>query len=322
MFLFDQDHNLYSFYQGAKDCDLAIIEGNRGLFDGMDVYGSCSSSRLASLLKAPIILVLDCTKVTRSLAALVKGFLEFEEGLDIKGVILNKIARERHANVIRNSIEYYTGVPVLGVIYKLKTSPKERHLGLITSWEYREDLFLKELIEMIRENCNWEGILGIARQAPILEIPEVPLNSGNVFSGLKVGVFRDPAFQFYYPENLEELTRLGAELVYINALNDSLPQVDCVYLGGGFPEVQAEKLAANEKLLLDLREVVEEGMPVYAECGGFMYLGEEIEWKGKCYPMCGVLPFRFTVEKKPQGHGYMIARVVEENPYFKKNTVL
>ncbi len=322
MFLFDEAHNLYSFYQGAKECDIAVIEGNRGLFDGMDFQGSCSSSRLASLLKAPVILVLDCTKVTRSLAALVKGFLDFEKGLDIKGVILNKIARERHANVIRNSIEYYTGVPVLGVIYKLKTSPKERHLGLITSWEYKENLFLQELMQMIQENCNWEEILNISRSAPVLSIPEINQLSEGYFSGIKVAVFRDPSFQFYYPENLEELTRLGAELVYINAMEESLPEVDCIYIGGGFPEVQAEKLAANEKIRRELKEVAEEGMPIYAECGGFMYLGKEIKWKGQSYPMCDILPFKFIVEKKPQGHGYVIAKVMEQNPYFDLNQTL
>ncbi len=322
MFLFDEAHNLFSFYQGAKGCDIAVIEGNRGLFDGMDFKGSCSSSRLAYLLKAPIILVLDCTKVTRSLAALVKGFLEFEEGLDIRGVILNKIARERHANVIRNSIEYYTGVPVLGVIYKLKTSPKERHLGLVTSLEYEENSFLQELLEMVQENCDWERILKVARSAPQLYIPEIGQKDDGVFKEIKVAVFRDPSFQFYYPENLDELVRLGAELVYINAMEDSFPEVDCVYLGGGFPELQAEKLAANEKIMRALKEAAEEGMPIYAECGGFMYLGKEIEWKGKSYPMCGVLPFKFVVDKKPQGHGYVIAKVVEENPYFDLNQTL
>ncbi len=322
LFLFDQEHNLYSFYQGAKNSEIAIIEGNRGLFDGIDVYGSCSSSALAKLLKAPVILVIDCTKVTRSVAALVKGFMEFEEDVKIKGVILNNIARERHANVIRNSVEYYTGVPVLGVIYKLKHPPKERHLGLITSWEYEEEPFLKELLKMLEENCNLEELLNIAKRAEVLSIPDVGLDFKGIFKGIKVGIFRDPAFQFYYPENLEAFLKFGAELIYVNALSDSSLDVDALYIGGGFPEVQAEALAENERLREEIRYAIKEGMPVYAECGGLMYLGKEIVWKRKAYPMVGVLPFKFVVEKRPQGHGYVIARVIEENPYFELGAVI
>ena len=327
LFLFDEKLNLYSFYQGIKHSDIAIIEGNRGLFDGMDYKGTYSSSRLAKLLKSPIILILDCTKVSRSIAALVKGFLEFEKDISIKGVVLNKIARKRHADTITKAIEYYTGVPILGVIYKLQhTPPKERHLGLITSFEVEENKFLDELILQLEENCDWHKIIEIAKEAPHLEVPEdIGLNHevSNPVANIKIGVFKDKAFQFYYPENLESLAKLGAQLVYINALEDKdIEDVDALYIGGGFPEVQAEKLAENENLRNKVKLLGEEGMPIYAECGGFMYLGKEIKWQGKSYPMCGILPFEFIVEKKPQGHGYVIAEVIEDNPYFEKKQVI
>jgi cobyrinic acid a,c-diamide synthase len=318
LFLFDEKDNLYSFYIGSKDSDIAIIEGNRGLFDGLDVFGSCSTSKLAKVLKAPVILIIDCTKVTRSVAALVKGFLEFEKDIEIKGVILNRIARPRHENIIRNSIEYYTDVKVLGIMPKLRSLPQERHLGLITSFEYDENSFLEQLKNIIKENVDIEKILKISKNVKPLEIEIPKIKNISEYRGLKIGVFKDEAFQFYYPENLEFLVNLGAELIFINSFkNKRLPEVSALYLGGGFPEVKAEELSENKDLMKDVKEVALEGMPIYAECGGLMYLGEKIIWNKKEYPMSKVLPITFIVERFPQGHGYVIAKVKEKNPYFK-----
>ncbi len=316
LFLFDKNHNLYSFFRGAEKADLAILEGNRGLYDGVDEYGSCSSAELAKLLKAPIILVLDCTKATRSMAALLKGFLEFDTEISIKGVVLNNIARPRHENIIRSSIEKYTETKVLGVIPRLRNVVKERHLGLVTHFE-KDSLFLKDLSAKLIENVDFESIIEIAKDSQALDIPSLSFNSVKTYD-LKIGVFLDPAFQFYYPENLEFLQSQGAELVYINSLKDShLPSgISGLYLGGGFPEIFAEDLSANVELRKEVKEAVESGMPVYAECGGLMYLGEEIEWQGKKFPMTGVLPVRFKVDSKPHGHGYVIAKVESKNPYF------
>ncbi len=324
LFLFEPEINLYSFYLGSKNSDIAIIEGNRGLFDGLDLEGSCSTSKLAQLLKTPVILVLDCTKVTRSLAALVKGFLSFEEGVKIEGVVLNQIARARHENIIRGAIEYYTGVKVLGVLPKFKKVPLERHLGLITSFEYDENLFLEELREAIVKNVDLDTVWKIASEVPSILIERQKEIRNAKFTGVKIGVFKDEAFQFYYPENLDSLINLGAEIKYINACYDkSLPSdISGLYLGGGFPEVKAEVLSENKSLLKEVKEAILAGMPVYAECGGLMYLGEKIIWKNKSYPMVGVLPFSFKVEKKPQGHGYVVARVKSENPYFEVGTII
>lgn len=323
LFLFDEQYNLYSFYLGSQGKDLAIIEGNRGLFDGLDVFGSCSTAKLAQILKTPIILILDCTKVTRSIAALVKGFIEFERDIQIKGVILNKIARPRHENIIRASIEYYTDVEVLGVIPKLKSLPQERHLGLITSAEYNEKNFLEELKLVIKENVEIEKILKLSKEVTPIEIELFSMNNEMIFNRIKIGVFMDEAFQFYYPENLESLVRMGAKLEFINSIKDrKLPKVSGLYLGGGFPEVKAELLGENKELLKEVKEAILAGMPVYAECGGLMYLGEKIIWKNQQYPMCGVLPIIFTVEKFPQGHGYVIAKVKEKNPYFELGSVI
>lgn len=319
LFLFEDVYNLYSFYQASKGMDIAIVEGNRGLFDGIDVFGSFSSASLARLLKSPIILVLDCSKVTRSLAALVKGFVEFEKGLEIEGVILNRIARPRHESIIRSSIEYYTGIPVLGAIPKLRNLPEERHLGLITFFEYPSTRFFEELVKVIETSVDLDRIFEIAKKVKELEVPDNLINFMPKYKDIKIGVFRDLAFQFYYCENLEALENLGAELVYINSLEERrLPEVDALYIGGGFPEVYAERLSENMDLLKETKERIERGLPVYAECGGLMVLGEEINWKERKYPMMGLLPIKFKVEKNPQGHGYVIARVTRDNPFYEK----
>ncbi len=320
LFLFEEEFNLYSFYQGAKEADLAIIEGNRGLYDGMDIDGSYSTATLAKLLKTPVILVLDCTKATRSMAALLKGFIEFDKEVVIKGVILNHIVRARHENIIRESIEKYTGIPVLGVIPRLKHGVPERHLGLITSWERNLD-FLEELEENLLENTDLEAIIKLAMEVLPLEIPKFGEESPQY--NVRVGVFMDPAFQFYYPENLEALSKLGAQLLFINSFEEkSLPQVEALYLGGGFPEVYAERLAENNSLKAEVKTAIEFGIPVYAECGGLMYLGEEINWQGKNFPMTGVLPIKFNINKKPYGHGYVIATVRKGNPYFREGETI
>jgi len=324
LFILNEEQNLFTFFLGVKDgVDVALIEGNRGLYDGVDWQGSCSSAQLARLLKTPVIFVLDCTKATRSMAALLKGFVEFEKDVTIAGVILNNIARPRHENIIRTAIENYVGIKVLGSIPKLKHLPNERHLGLITSYEFHFK-FLPILKESFEKNVDLDKILEIAQNVEPLLIPGHYLTEEkNLYKGLKIAVFYDKAFQFYYPENLEILHNLGAELVYVNALQDrTLPEVDGIYLGGGFPEVYAEALAENGTLRKDVYLAGEEGIPIFAECGGLMYLGKEIFWKDKSYPMVGLLPIRFVVEPRPQGHGYVLARCVKANPYFPEGEII
>ncbi len=324
-FLMNEDQILRIFSLGARSADMAVIEGNRGLFDGVDLEGSCSTARLARLLKAPVILVLDCTKVTRSLAALVQGFQAFEEGVSIRGVVLNRVARPRHENIITRSIEHYTGVPVLGALPRIKFPFPERHLGLIPWQEYQAegDLFAI-LEETLLKSLDLDRLLALAREAEPLALREEALwPSSGELAGVKIGVIRDRAFQFYYPENLEALEALGADLIFIDALKDRrLPEIQALYIGGGFPETQAEVLSENRSFLQDLREAGEEGLPIYAECGGLMYLGETVSWKGRSYPLCGLLPIEFEVHERPVGHGYAVVRVGAENPFYPVGSLL
>ncbi len=300
---------------------LAIVEGNRGLLDGVDVEGSCSTAQLARILKAPVLLVLNCTKVTRTLAAFVKGCQILEPDLSFAGVVLNQIVRARHERVIRQTIERYTGLKVLGILPRLKDfSFPMRHLGLLP-WQEHEagEEVVEKLAQIVEENVDLEAVLQAASEAQALN--GQPLRWPQEPPEVVIGVFRDRAFQFYYPENFEALRAYGAEVLEFDSFSlRRLPQVDLLYLGGGFPETQAEGLAENRDLRQDLREAAEAGLPIYAECGGLMFLGEHILWQGRKYPMVGALPVDFEVCERPQGHGYVKARVVGANPYYSLET--
>jgi cobyrinic acid a,c-diamide synthase len=331
LFLMNKDQVLSSFDVHTQRADIALIEGNRGLYDGLDVEGSVSTAELAKLLKSPVILIVDCTKVTRTVAALVLGCQRLDTGVEIRGVILNRLANPRQETVIRKSIEHYCCLPIVGAIPRLTniTFPG-RHLGLVP---FQEHPLAREAIdqaaETVRKYVDLDKLREIAHSAPPLKIsskfqipPIPPLLKGGE-EGLRIGVIRDSAFQFYYPENLEAIERAGARLIEFSALTDDLPPVlNALYIGGGFPETHARELAANKKLKKAIKKVAEEGLPIYAECGGLIYLGEKLIWEGKTYSMAGVLPIIVGVSKKPQGHGYSIVEVRASNPFFNMGQIL
>ena len=326
-FLMEEKTVLSSFAKRTQGADGAVIEGNRGLYDGMDTQGSHSTASLAKLLDVPVILVIYCTKATRTVAALVLGCQKMDPALKIEGVILNQIAGSRHAGVIRSSIEENCKIPVLGEIPKLKDSPfDERHLGLTPPAEHRrKDDALSFCNEIGEKYLDLEGLWKVAREAPPLSLPEEgeDINRREVAPSVRIGVVKDSAFQFYYPENLEELENKGGSLVEINALRDKgLPSVDCLYIGGGFPETHLEELAANRSFRQSLREAVDDNLPVYAECGGAMYLGESVRIQNKTYPMADVFSVVFTLEEKPCGHGYTVLRSDIANPYFETGVTI
>jgi len=329
LFLMNKNQVLFSFIYNTQHADIALIEGNRGLYDGFDVDGSVSTAEIAKLLQSPVILTVDCTKATRTVAALVLGCQKLDPDVLIKGVILNKLSSKRHETVIRQSIEHYCGLPVVGAIPRLTdVAFPGRHLGLVPPQEHP---MAKEAItnaaETARTYLNLEVLWKIAKEAKPLKFtlpPIPPPRGGRTREGVcKIGVIKDSAFQFYYPENLDALKQAGARLVEFSALKDDLPPtLNALYIGGGFPETHAAALADNEKLRRNIKKAAEEGLPIYAECGGLMYLGEKLNWKGKTYPMVGVLPITVGVSKKPEGHGYCIVEVKTSNPYFKPGQIL
>ena len=322
-FLMDQETMLASFMARSRDRDMSIVEGNRGLYDGVDVKGTSSTGELAKLLKSPVVVVMDCSKTTRTAAAMLLGLQTMDRQVDIKGVVLNHIAGTRHERIVTDSIENLTGLKVLGVIPRLKKDPiPMRHLGVtpVDEHPYAEKS-LDALGNLMRENIDLDRVLALAKEAPLLPRPQNHslFATNTLQKGLRIGVMMDEAFQFYYPENLEALRMNGGEIQVISAISfDRVPDIDLLYIGGGFPETSAERLANNVNFRKSLKELIEAGLPVYAECGGFMYLGRSISYKDATYPMVGVLDYDFLVEKRPQGHGYTILHVEEPTPFFEQ----
>ena len=333
-FLISESRIIPSFVNHAKSADIAVIEGNRGFYDGMDEQGTHSTAELAKMLKSPVLLIVDCTKATRTIAAIISGIQKFDAGVEIKGVILNYIAGSRHESIIRNSIEKYCNIPVLGAFPRIKEENfPERHMGLVPFQEHiGAQKAIDKAFETTEKYIDVDAVLKIANEARQLEVggqesrmqdSGYKIQDNHASSGVKIGVIRDSAFQFYYPENFEELEALGAEIIEISALKEkSLPDIDALYIGGGFPETHAIALAENSDFRDSLRKAIEKGLPVYAECGGLMYLGESLVIDGRTYPMTGIFPFSFSLEKKPQAHGYSIAEVQKANPYYPEGAVL
>ncbi|MEW5762440.1 MAG: cobyrinate a,c-diamide synthase [Bacillota bacterium] len=316
-FLMDPATILASFGTHVAGAAVAVIEGAMGLFDGVDLVGSGSTAQLARVLRAPVILVINAARMTRSAAAVVLGCRALDPELSLAGVIFNNVARPRHERMLRQSVEYYTGARVLGAVPRKRAfNIPDRHLGLVPAGE--DERLLASLEALAAEGETYldlEGLLGVAGAAPPLDIPERPLYPPAEAAGVTVGIFLDRAFSFYYPENLEALEAAGARLVPIDALHGEMPPVDALYIGGGFPEVLAGELEANASLREAVRRGVAAGLPVYAECGGLMYLGRSLTWRGRTYRMSGALPFDVDLDERPCGHGYMVLEVVEENPF-------
>jgi cobyrinic acid a,c-diamide synthase len=310
-----------AFVASAQQAGLNIIEGNHGLFDSFDEAGTGSTAAVARVLQAPVVLVLNVRRTGRSAAAIVLGCQQFEPGTQIVGVVLNQVARGRHERRVRSAIEAHCGIPVLGALPAAdELAIPDRHLGLVPRVEGEHLLPVITACRNAAEKyIDLDKLLAIARAAAPLDVPEMAPSQSmpKVDPSLRIGIFRDQAFTFYYPENLEALEALGAELHFINAFEDrALPDLDALYIGGGFPEVFMEQLSANLDLRRSVRQAAEKGLPIYAECGGLMYLSRRITWGNRSSEMAGVLPCQVEVTDKPQGHGYVSARVDTQNPFF------
>jgi cobyrinic acid a,c-diamide synthase len=323
-YMVEPDIVLRNFVLHGAKSDISVIEGNRGLFDSKDGSASHSTGELAKLLQAPVILVVGAAKVTRTVAAIVKGCVDFDPAVNIAGVILNCVAGKRHLRVLSDSISKWTGLPVLGSIPRLgddSTLIPGRHLGLITPAEYEHNAGLQFTLRGIAEDfLDVDAIIEIAESAPPLSCAcriSPPVKCERV----KIGYFKDPVFTFYYPENLEALRAHGAQLVQVSSLADSaLPELDALYIGGGFPETHAEHLARNRSMMKSVEEHARNGLPIYAECGGLMYLCRSLRWDGVVYPMAGLFPVDLSMHQKPVGHGYTSLRVDAPNPFYPIGT--
>jgi cobyrinic acid a,c-diamide synthase len=287
------------YSHAARGADIAVIEGVRGLYEGYD--GDLgSTAQIAKMLESPVIFIVDARSITRSAAALVKGYMDYDPQVQIKGVILNKVGGERHASKAKKEIERYAGIEVLGTIPRDESMHLAmRHLGLVPVLEgaARQEGFLERLErirEIVEENLEIDRLLELAKAAQPLPEPEPDLYRKNQSGkGLKVGVALDEAFNFYYRDNLELMELARAEVVPFSPLHDGkLPEIDGIYIGGGYPELYARELSQNTSMSKSLLKAQERGLPIYAECGGLMYLAREIEWDGERQDMVGLVPGR------------------------------
>ncbi|MCW9040696.1 MAG: cobyrinate a,c-diamide synthase [Rhodospirillales bacterium] len=309
------------FATNGHGSDIAIVEGNKGLYDGLELDGSTSNAALAELLHAPVVLVIDARGMTRGIAPLILGYQAFDPNIHIAGIILNKIGGARHEEKLRAIIEHHTDVPVIGAVHRDETLEiLERHLGLIPSNETADsEARIDSIADMIERQVDLDRVIAIARSAKAPKTDcDASLASPLVEGArrVRIGIARDTAFGFYYTGDLEALERAGATLVPFDTMKDHvLPDVDGLFIGGGFPETHIRELEANAPLRSAIRDAIEGGMPAYAECGGLMYLCRKISWRGLQAEMVGVLPADVVMHDRPKGRGYVQLRETGKNPW-------
>ncbi len=325
--LMSRETMVNAFIDNAKDADISIIEGVMGLYDG-GRGGISSTAEIARLLDAPVVLVIDCKSMGASAAAIAMGFREYARDIRIAGVVLNRLGSENHQRMIEEAMAGI-GMPVLGAVRRneLLAMP-ERHLGLLPAEENaREQQAVDAMGEAMGRQLNLAGLMQLAHDARPLDrmVSQAELYIQKVVEGrkrsfpddfgrIKIGLARDEAFSFYYPESLAVLSQLGAQIVEFSPLRDKkLPEVDGLLFGGGFPEMFAGELSANEEMLSDIRKAADKGMPMFAECGGYMYLSQSLtDFEGKVYAMAGLLPAQVQMNKKLQMVGYVEAQLQQD----------
>lgn len=303
----------------VHDSDALLVEGMMGLFDGKSNDSDVgSSAEIAKLLKLPVILVLDASKSARSLAAVVFGFETFDRSLPLAGVILNRVSSERHFELLASAITNSCKTPVLGWLPReaLITIP-ERHLGLRSADENgsrgKAELEIATLADLAEKHLNLDRILSLTCDLH-LEV-EAPTTKLHPSTAVRIGVARDEAFSFYYEDNLDLLRKEGATIVPFSPLRDvSLPpNLDAIYFGGGYPELHARQLSENESMQQAIRNFVAAGKPVYAECGGMIFLGQQLtDFDGTHYPMVGVLPLNIEMTPNLFQFGYVTVKLTHD----------
>ncbi len=308
-----RDEIAASFARHMQGREMALIEGNKGLYDGLDLDGGNSNAALAVFLGIPVVLVINCRGMTRGIAPLLQGYQAFDPQVHFGGVILNQVGGARHERKLREVVEYYTDLPVLGAVQAdERLQIDERHLGLMPSNESDDtERIIRSLAQTVSQNIDVDHLIEIGRAAGSPAVPTSPQNTSYSVSpqDVKIGYARDRAFGFYYPDDLERMRELGVELIPFDTLEDeTLPAVDGLFIGGGFPETAMQALEANEGMRRAIAAFIEAGGPVYAECGGLMYLTRSLTWRGKRCRMVGVIPAETVMHDKPQGRGYVQLR--------------
>jgi cobyrinic acid a,c-diamide synthase len=309
-------------------CDgLNLIEGDGGLFDGLDAQGTHSTAELAKLLRAPVLLMVDCTKATRTVAASVLGCQALDPAVRLAGVVLNRVGGERHEAIVREAIDLATGIPTVGVLRRQPDDAPIAKLrrGAGPPTDDGDRRALHEALVTVASSLDMDAILPLAgvrdgQQASVRRtavLPAVPV-------GVRIGYLADAESAFGYADNLEAIEAAGATLVPVAGVSaPGLPEdLDGLYLGGGFPESQVTRLGANRAFLRSIAAFARAGRPIYAECGGLILLARRVTVGSARHPMAGVFPFAVVVEPRPQGHGYVELVVDRANPYFPVGAVV
>ncbi|MFV0515398.1 MAG: cobyrinate a,c-diamide synthase [Jhaorihella sp.] len=303
---------------GAGRGALSLIEANKGLYDGVCADGSDSNAELAKLLGLPVVLVIDTLGMTRGIAPLLTGYRAFDSEVNIAGLILNRVGGARHEGKLRRAVETYSDIPLIGSVWRdARLDIGERHLGLTTPAESEGmATMIAGFGEIIAQSVDLDRLRRIAATAPGLEAPDAHVSRTPQWPGLRIGILRDAAFGFYYPDDLEAMQAEGAQLIPIDATCDSgLPFLDGLFIGGGFPEMRMRELSANTALRAAIGDALRAGLPCYAECGGLMYLCESLSWNGVTMPMVGLIPGRARMHDRPQGRGYVEFTSTQDCPW-------
>ena len=330
-----QRHACYS--QGA---DIALIEGNKGLYDGLDLLGRDSNAELCRILQAPVVLVIDAQGMTRGVAPLLMGYQQFDDSIEFAGVIFNRTGGGRHESKLREVTEHYTDFSVLGCIpNQHEDMVAERHLGLVTDLEIPwADSYINRLATLVSDHVDMHRLVddinpsrrnsNLDTQINCLRATNRPARSQRYLRRLNalqsclssfpltIGIARDSAFCFYYQDDLDAMVEAGADIVEFNTLYDAqLPEVDGIFIGGGFPETHAPALEANSTMRQSLRDFAGLGKPIYGECGGLMYLSRSISWANREYEMVGLIPADTVFHERPVGRGYVKMLMNEHHPW-------
>jgi cobyrinic acid a,c-diamide synthase len=300
---------------GAR-ADVCLVEGNKGLYDGLDLEGRNSNAALAQLLDLPVVLVLDARGMTRGIAPLILGYQAFDRSIRIAGVILSRLGGARHEAKLRAVIEHYTDLPVLGAMHEdPRLAIVERHLGLTPATEDAlAQSRIAALAAAVSRQIDIDRLLAATvGPAPLPAVAPLPQSARAV---VRIGIARDRAFGFYYADDLEALQRAGAELLFFDTLRDArLPEVDGLIIGGGFPEMFMRELEANAALRGEIRSAIESGIPAYAECGGLMYLARSLSWRGDTRRMVGAIAGDVVLHERPVGRGYVKLAPTKVHPW-------
>ena len=306
------------FVRRGEGADLALIEGNKGLHDGVSVDGTDSNAALAKLLAAPVVLVVDTRGITRGIAPLLRGYRDFDAGVRIAGVILNQVGGARHEGKLTHAVRTYTDIPVLGAIGRApELALGAAHLGLVPPAEVGEaDHRVERVARCIEAHVDLDRVREIAAGAEATGPVPASRHAAPRFADVRIGVARDAAFCFYYPGDLEALETAGARLVPFDTLRDPAPPAaDGIFIGGGFPERAMQALEANAPMRAALHDRIAGGIPVYAECGGLMYLARRIRWDGQVCEMVGAIPAEVVMHPRPRGRGYVVLEPTGNAPW-------